>query len=410
VPIYEYESLNSTGKSIQDIITADTPRDARERLRRQGMHVTRIDLVKELNKSDKSKSVVLQALSAREARGELLMVTQQFSTLLKAGIPLSEALNALVDQIDNKHLESIFRDLQEKVNSGASLADSMADHPSIFSNLYIHMVRTGETSGSLTKVLARVAEFSRKRDRTAKKVKGALAYPVIIGLIGVVIFLVLMLVVMPNITDLFVKQGLELWWLTEFFMNISTAIRDYWMFMLLGGSLIFVSAWKWLYHNEKGMRFRDKFFMNIPITGHLVRKSAVARFTSTFSILLEAGIPAISSLRIVRDVVGNILIADIIDEVCVKVTEGADIATPIKQSGVFPPTVGYMIAVGEESGQLEDMLKTITEAYEEEVDLETQKMMSIIEPLMIVLMAATIGIVILSIIVPMLELSSAANN
>jgi general secretion pathway protein F len=410
MPIYEYAALNSTGKSVKDIITADTPRDARELLRRRGLHVTVIDLVKELKKNDKESSVILKALSARQARSELLMVTQQFATLLKAGIPLSEALKALVEQIDNRHLESVFRDLSEKVNSGTSLADAMMDHDNIFSPLYTHMVRTGESSGTLDKVLARVAEFSRKRDRTAKKVQGALAYPVIIGIIGFIIFLVLMLLVMPNITDLFVKQNKELWWLTEFFMTISVMIRDGWVFMLLGGGLTSFFSWRWLYHNDNGKRFRDKLLMKIPITGTLVRKSAVARFTSTFSILLEAGVPAIEGLRIVRDVVGNILIADIVDEVCTKVTEGADIATPIKRSGLFPPTVGYMIAVGEESGQLEEMLQTITSAYEEEVDLETQKMMSIIEPLMIVVMAATIGVVILSIIVPMMELASTVSN
>ena len=407
MPVFEYEALSGTGTTLKDIITADTPRDARQKLRRQGMHVTKIDLVKELDSNNKNKSVILEALSAGAARKELLMVTQQFSTLLKAGIPLSEALKALVDQIDNKHLETVFRDLQEQVNGGSALADAMEGHKNIFSPLYIHMVRTGETSGSLNQVLARVAHFTRNRSRVAKKVKGALAYPMVIGLIGFVVFLFLMLTVMPQITELFVEQEIELWWLTALLMSISEFIREYW-YLLTGGVLVgLFSMWRFFYHNEKGIRIRDKILMKIPLTGILVRKSAVARFTSTFTILLEAGVPAISSLRIVRDVVGNVLIADIIDEVCVKVTEGADIATPIKQSGLFPPTVGYMIAVGEESGQLEEMLRTITEAYEEEVELETQKMMSIIEPLMIVFMAAMIGVVVVAIIVPMMEMTNA---
>jgi general secretion pathway protein F len=405
MPIYEYEALNSKGAIVKDIITADTPRDAREKLRRRSMHVTQIDIVKELDQDNNNSSVFMQAMSARAARTELLMVTQQFSTLLKAGIPLSEALKALVDQIDNKHLESVFRDLQEQVNGGSTLADAMSQHASIFSPLYIHMVRTGEVSGSLNKVLARVAEFTRKNERIAKKVQGALAYPMIIGVIGFVVFLVLMLGVMPNITNLFVKQGLELMWLTRFFMGISEILRDYGVYLFIAGLMGYYAAWRYLYHNQKGIRLRDKILMNIPITGTLVRKSAVSRFTSTFYILLEAGIPAIAALKIVRDVVGNVLIADIIDEVCIKVTEGADIATPIKQSGVFPPTVGYMIAVGEESGQLEDMLKTITESYEDEVEQETAKMLSVIEPLMIVAIAITIGLVIASIILPMMELT-----
>ncbi|MGE4159854.1 MAG: type II secretion system F family protein [Planctomycetota bacterium] len=409
MPVYEFDALNSGGEALTDIITADTPRDARERLRKRGLHVTRIEIVKELAKKE-TRSAVSGAVSAGRARSELLMVTQQFATLLKAGIPLSDALKALVDQIENRHLETVFRDLSEKVNGGSSLAQAMESHPDIFSSLYRHMVKTGEASGTLATVLARVADFSRKRNRISKKVQGALVYPLIIVGVGLVIFLFLMLFAMPNITELFKKQKLELPLITRFYMGVSDLLSNWWPVILLVSFSSGFALWRWLWHSEGGIRVRDKIFMSIPITGRLVRKSAVARFTSTFSILLEAGVPALDGLAIVRDVVGNVWLSDIVDVVRTKVMEGADIATPIKQSGLFPATVGYMIAVGEESGQLESMLKTITEAYEEEVDMEAQKLTSLLEPIMIIILAVLVSSVVISIILPLLKLTSAVKG
>lgn len=404
MPTYEFDALNPGGTTMTDVITADTPRDAREKLRRRGLHVTRIDIARELD-DDRQKSVVITALASRQARSELVMVTQQFATLLKAGIPLSDGIKALVDQIEGRLLSTVFRDLNEKVQGGSSLAQAMESHADIFSTLYINMVRTGEASGTLATVLQRLADFMRKRERLGNRVKGALTYPIIILGIAMLIFLFLMTSVVPNIADLLVRQGIEMMWLTSFYIGLSDIVVNWWPVGILVTAITALAFWHWFWRTDAGIRQRDKIAMSIPIVGKLVRKSAVARFTSTFSILLEAGIPALDALLIVRDVIGNVWLADIINVVREKVTEGADIATPIKQSGLFPPTVGYMIAVGEESGQLEDMLVTISEAYEEEVETEAGRLTSMLEPLMIVGLALVVASVVYAILDPMMKLT-----
>ncbi len=404
MPTYEYDALNSAGSPMTDVITADTPRDARERLRRRGLHVTRIDVAKELD-DNRSNSVFLTAMSNRSARKELIMVTQQFATLLKAGIPLSDGLGALVDQIEGRRLETVFRDLNERVQSGAALATAMEQHADIFSPLYINMVRTGEQSGTLPSVLQRVADFMRKKSRTANKISSAMTYPAVIFFVSVAIGMFLMVKVLPDITGLITQQDMEPNLLTQFYITLSAFLVIWWPVVLLVVGVAAFALWHFLWKTTAGVRIKDGWSMRVPMLGRLVRKGAVARFTSTFAILLQAGIPALDALKIVRDVVGNVWLADIIDDVRQKVHDGADIATPIKKSGLFPPTVGYMIAVGEESGQLEEMLTTISDAYEDEIDTEAQRLTALMEPILILFIAIIVGSIIFAIIDPMMQLT-----
>lgn len=416
MPIYQYQALTEAGKQKRGMVDADSPRDARQKLRLDRLFVTSMDLLDEKGKKkyDKTKSkgkglrkeIKLPAFFEKRIGGrELAILTRQFATLLRSGLPLSEALNAMVEQAGTTTVERVFRDVREKIASGMALAEALARHPRQFSNLYVNMVRAGEASGNLDEVLIRLANYQQKQASLKSKVSAALTYPVILIFLGTAVVIFLMSYVVPKITSVLKKRGQVLPGPTKFLIVVSDIMKGYWWLILVAGVILFI-VYKAVAKTKRGRFIIDAYKLKIPLVGPVLRKQAVARFTNTLSALLKSGLPALDSLKIVAQVVNNALLTEVLEKIHDRILEGADIASPVKQSKVFPPGIGYMIAIGEQSGQLEEVLDRVTESYEEEIDLTIQRLTTIMEPLILVVMAGIVLLIILAVLLPLVQMQN----
>ncbi len=444
MPIYEWKGFDSRGRKASGVVDADSPRDARVKCKRQGKLVT--DVV-ELRGGKKvrteSAAEALQAKSARKerraaeasgtyrqplmarlkerfsaARGrdrgavrtkkrieEISTFVRQLATLTRAGIPITESLRAIIEQTENKRLNVLFRDIRERISQGSPTADALAGHPEYFDDLAVAMIRAGEASGHLDEVLLRLANYLQRQTKVRNKVVAALTYPAIMLIVGVIVVSILITFVVPKITAMLEAQDQSLPLPTQILVAISDFFRNFWwvpVLVFIGG----LAAFNIYYSTERGRLRVDSRMLRMPLFGDLLRKQAIARFAQTFATLLRSGVSVVHCLEINQRTLGNRLMEKTISEVRERIVEGQDIATPIKASGVFPPLVGYMIAVGEQSGELDNMMVQVAESYEEEVDLSIQRFTSLIEPLLIIVLASMVGFIILSILLPVLQLTS----
>jgi general secretion pathway protein F len=418
MPVFEYKALTPKGKQTKGIIDADTARDARLKLRQDSVHVTEMRelATKTERKAPRQPGAPKEKLPpARKApRGSYLRLerrfsvrdlatfTRQFSTLLKSGIQLTEALRALVEQCENRDFEQVLRTAKEEITTGNNLAEALAKHPKYFSDLYVNMVRAGEASGNLDAVLTRIADYLQKQASLRGKVIAAITYPCIMVVVGLAVVIFLMSYVVPQITQVLEERGQALPFITEVLVQVSAFMQNFWWVLLIGVVGLFF-LFKGIIGTEAGRLRFDTLLLNVPLFGPLFKKQAIARFSVTFSTLLKSGLPALDALRIVSLVVNNARLTQVINDVHHRIVEGADIATPIKRSRVFPPMVGYMIAVGEQSGQLEEVLDRIAEGYEEELDLAIQRLTASIEPVIIILLAVVVGFIIAAVLLPLLS-------
>jgi general secretion pathway protein F len=415
VPIFEYKAYASGGAVTTGVVDADTPREARHKLRRDNL------LVSDLKELRSGRRRVLAGgarqglwVRLRQARARasgpsvrdldlVAGVTRQMGTLLASGIPLAEALRAIIEQAETRRSETIFREIRERINQGLSLADALAEHPGLFSELYVNMVRAGEATGNVDVVLNRLADYLQTQRALRRKVVSALTYPALMIGIGLIVVSILMTVVVPKITQMLEDQGGTLPTPTRVLIAVSELFKNWWWLGALVVATISFTIERIYTTSPNGQLFIDKTLLRLPILGDLLRKQAVSRFTRTLSTLLRSGVPAVQSLDITRKVVGNRVLADATEHVRAKILEGTDIATPLKASGAFPPLVGYMVAVGEQSGELEQMLDRIATAYDEEIDVATERLTSLLEPLMIIVLAVVVGYIVVSIVLPILE-------
>jgi len=415
MPIYQYTALTESGKQKRGMIDADSAREARRKLRTERLYVTEIALLDEKGKaraversttSTLSREVRLPKLFERPLHvRDLAIVTRQLAVLLRSGLPLSEALNAMVEQATDARTERIFRDLREKIASGSPLAEALARHPRTFSDLYVNMVRAGEASGNLDTVLFRLADYLGRQASLRGRVSSALTYPVILIFLGTAVVIFLMSYVVPKITSILLQRQQALPMPTEILITVSGFFKTFWWLLLVGAIGLFV-AYRAFARTKHGRMVIDTYKLRIPLVGPILKKAAVARFTNTFSTLLKSGLPALDSLKIVSQVVNNALLAKVIDEVHQRILEGADIATPMKKSRVFPPAVGHMIAVGEESGELEEVLDRVTDAYEEEINLAIQRLTALMEPIILIVLAGIVLMIILAVLLPLVQLQN----
>ncbi len=403
MPVYGYKALREDGGAENGVIDADSPKDARLKLKGRKLHVTDLEDVGTTSKG--AKKVFRSRLFRRRRPEEVAMITRQMATLLGSGIPMIGALTAVIEQTEFRDLQTALMEVRERVSQGGSLSDALAAHPFYFSELYVNMVRAGEAGGNLDRIMFRIADYLHAQNRTRARVTAALTYPVIMLVIGVGVVVVLLTYVVPKILEVIKKQNAALPLPTEILMAVSGFMGEYWWALLAG----LVALWTVFLRARAtpgGRLWIDTAKLQIPVVGNLMRKASISRFAVTLGTLLESGLPVLDSLAVVKRVVDNALLAKAIDNVRQRVAEGADIATPLKQSKVFPPVVGYMIAVGEESGRLEDLLKKIAQAYDEEVEVAAQKLTSLLEPLMIVIMAGVVGFIVMSIMLPILQMSN----
>lgn len=414
MPVYEYDALDSNGKTARGIIDADTAKDAREKLRKRKLFTTRMAETGAKKKGGGGGGATpvgrapgapkfdLSQYLKNPRRDEITAITRQLATLLAAGIPLVDALEALIQQCDSADIEKAIRIIKEDVQSGLSFGDALQRHPVYFTDLYVNMIRAGEASGALDAILKRLADFMQAQNRMKNRVSAALVYPMIMGGLGVVVVIFLLTFVVPRITKVLTKRGGTLPLPTEILLKIQSLFVDYW-FIPAGIFITIVVVYKSITSTEAGKLWRDTVKLKLPVFGDLFRKQSVSRFATTFATLLRSGIQATECLRILENVVANKLLSKVLGEVRERIIEGTDIATPLKKSGAFPPVVGYMIAVGEQSGQLEDILERISETYDEEVEITTAKVTALVEPLIIVAMAVIVGFIVLAVVMPLVQ-------
>jgi general secretion pathway protein F len=406
MPIFEYKAFDRAGAPKSGIVDADSPREARVKLRGDGVHVVEIWPL-EQKKQEAKGSKGLKLFQRRVNQSELTVVTRQLGTLLKAGITIVDALKAMIDQVDSRDFEKVFRDVREKVTQGETLGEALIHHPNYFSDLYVNMVKAGEASGHLDEILARLAQYLAKVNRLRNKIISALTYPLLMIIVGTVVVVVLMTTVVPNLTSLFKKTGQGLPAITETLIALSAFFEKYWWTLFIVIALIYLLRKATLATADGRFRY-DRLMMRLPIVGDVIRKNAINRFATTTAILIRSGIPVLEAMKIVQQVVNNAVIAKTIGEVHDAIVEGSDIATPLIASNVFPSMVGYMIATGEQSGQLEEILERISEAYEEEVEVATQRMTSVLEPVIIIGLASIVLFVVLAIVTPLLQIGNFA--
>ncbi len=408
MPVFEYRALDGKGNAVAGIVDADTAKIARSRLRRQGIFPTEIS--EQAGKATRGEGLNVEIDVARyfqfiTAR-DVSMTTTQLATLVGAHVPMGEALSALVDQAEKAKLKVVLSRIKERVNEGSTFADALADHPSVFNELYIQMVRAGERSGALGVVLQRLAKFSDAQVKLQTQVISALAYPILMGIVGMLIIMGLFVGVIPRIRGLFDslggEEGLPLITKAVFLFG-DILVGYFWLGPLLAG-LVYLVFRYWVRTDAGRLRF-DKMRLTFPIFGKMNRLVAVARFCRTLATLLLSGVPIISALKIVEDVVGNVILADAVSAAAKNISEGQSIAIPLKNSGQFPPLVTHMIAIGERTGELERMLTAVADAYEDQVEATISTMTSLLAPLMILLMGGIIFLVALGLLLPMMNIS-----
>lgn len=416
MPVFEYRALNGAGKTISGLLEADSPKTLRAQLRKDGIFLTDV-----LGQSDGrtgkaglskgkgalSRDVNLGRLAGgRISSDDIAITTRQLATLLGAGVPLVDALSALTDQVEKEKLKRILSEVKQRVNEGSSLGDALAAHQKVFGSLYVNMIRAGEHSGALDAVLKRLADFTESQARLQQKIFGTMMYPAIMVLIGGGILVLLMTIVVPKVTKIFETMKATLPWTTRALIWFSQTLQSWWfiIFPLIGLAIAFFLWWT---QSPKGKPKWDAMQLKMPVFGQLFRLIAVARFARTLATLLRSGVPLLTAMGIVKAVMTNSVMAGVIENATDAIREGESIANPLKRSGEFPPLVYHMVSIGEKSGQLEEMLLSVADSYENQVDVKVGALTSLLEPIMIVLMGGIIAFVAFSILLPILQVNSA---
>jgi general secretion pathway protein F len=404
MPVYEYTALNKSGKSVNGIIDADSLLAARQKLRGSGIFPVDVKETSSKPKDIRSGPVSVSGILKRIKPAEISIATRQLSILLSAGVPLVGSLDALLSQLTNPLVKKMMAQVKESVNEGNSLAFALSQHPKAFSNVYVNMVRAGEASGSLDVVLDRLADLGEHQQALRGRLKAALTYPIFMSIIGTVVLFFLITFIVPNITQIFTEMQQALPVPTIVLINISNFLKSFWWLILLGlaMSLLIIRQLK---KTPRGYYVWDEAKLRIPIMGPINRKIAIARFGRTLGSLLQAGVPLISALQIVRNIVNNVILADVIDNAVEEIQAGKGLASPLAQSRWFPSIVVQMIFVGEQSGELETMLGKIADTYERDVESQIMAMTSMLEPVMILLMGVVILFIVISILLPIFEMN-----
>ena len=403
MPVYAYKGVDARGRNIKNVAEADNAKALRLVLRREGIMATEV-----LEQSEAAKknagNVNFSRFFSRASTMDVAIATQQMAVLIRSGIPLVEALSALIDQLDQPDLKSAFTEARNQVNEGSTYADALKAHPKIFPPIYVNMVAAGEASGTLEVVLARLAEFTQNQANLKSKVQGAMAYPAIMGVVVVLIVFAMMVVVVPKVTAIFENFNQALPWYTQVLISISGVVSKYWwlIFAVIGLGIHLFRRWK---STEAGRKKWDLFLLGIPMFGNLVTLVSVSRFSRTLAVLLSSGVPVLSAMDITRKVLGNTELMRVVKEARESVREGEGIAKPLRESGRFPPMVTHMIAIGERSGQLEEMLEHVADAYDVQVDVRVTAMTSVLQPLLIVVMGVIVGSIAIAILSPLLQIN-----
>ncbi len=408
MPLFEYKAMTPQGRTMKGVIDAESAKAARYKLRKQGLFAT--DVIEGATSVAASSAkgalanMTFRDLVTRVTQQDISVMTRQLATLLAAGLPLIESLNALIEQVDNLKLKRMITNVRDRVNEGASLADAMRQSSKAFGDLYVNMIRAGETSGTLEIVLQRLADYLESQVKLRNKIYATLTYPIIMMILMVGVVAVLFIFVIPKITTIFQETNQALPIYTAILISMSEFAKNYWWVVF---AALVVAGWffhRWT-QTEKGRRRWDAFKLKVPLYGKVIRMVAISRFSKTLSTLLASGVNVLMSFDIVRNIVGNRIIEEAIEQARESISEGASIADPLRRSGVFPPIVLHMIAIGEKSGELEAMLLKVSDSYDNEVETIVTGMTALLEPIMIVMMAGIVFFMMISILMPLFQMN-----
>jgi general secretion pathway protein F len=401
MPVFEYRGIDKLGKTVRGIIDSENQRTARLKLKRDGVFIT--DLTNK-QKAQTKKQTQKKAAASSVGVQDLAMMTRQLATLIKANVPLVESLSAVSEQVEHPALKEATAELRNQVNEGVQLHKAMRKYPKIFNNIYVSMVEAGEMSGTLDIILLRLSEFTEAQNELNSKVKSAMMYPVIMMLFTLGMLFILFIFVIPKVTQVFEDANKKLPWFSQVIINISGIMVNYWPIILvvMGAAFISFKSWK---ATPSGSDKWDEILLKLPVVGKMARLIAVSRFTRTLSTLLAGGVPMLQSMDIVRHVVANAVLARAVEQARENISEGESIAGPLKKSEEFPPLVITMISIGEKTGDLENMLTQVSDAYDFQVKNSIQGLTSLLEPVMIVSMGLVIGIIVFAIMMPIIEMS-----
>ena len=402
MPVYEYKGLTAAGKATKGILDAENKSALQQMLEQRGIFVTDVfeGRAGASTKKEFDLGKSLQFITLRD----IAVLTRQLGTLLRAGIPLVESLSALTEQADKDELKRILADVRRQVNEGSSLGDALEAHPKHFNNLYVNMVRAGESSGNLDVVLERLTEFLENQMDLRSKMTAAMAYPGIMTIFGTGILAFLFWAVLPQVTKIFVEQERVLPLPTQFLLGVNDILTTFWWLIII---LMVAGIWgfrRWK-SSPTGKPVWDRFLLKVPVVSSLIRMIAIARFSRTLGTLLSSGVPLLQALNIVKNILGNDRLIEVIEEVRISVREGEDIAAPLKRSGEFPPLVTHMVAIGERTGQLEEMLENIAISYNRIVDTKIETASKLLEPIMIILMGGAVAFIVFAIMLPILQMN-----
>lgn len=407
MPVYQYQGYRNDGGTTTGIIDAENPKVARLKLRKEGVYPT--DVVEQghapTHSQEQSHNRTERSIgrSATLASTDLALLTRQFATLLVAGLPLVEALGVLVDQAEKKPIKALLADIREQVRGGKALSAVLETYEKDFSPIYVHMVRAGESSGALDQILFRLTEFLEKQLALRNKVTNAMLYPLIMLVIGSGILFFLITFVVPKITMVFAQQKQALPWPTVALMSISQFFADYWMVLvgvLLGGLYM---ARRFI-RTGAGRMMADRMILRLPLIGDVARMVSISRLTSTLATMLISGVQLLDAMDVSKRVMNNRVLEETVEAARQNIREGETIADPLKRSGEFPALVTHMIAVGEKSGEMEEMLRRVSQIYDGEVERVIARLTSLMEPVMILVMGAVVLFIVVAILLPIFEM------
>jgi type IV pilus assembly protein PilC len=406
MPDYKYTAIDRNGAQTSGKIEATNDEQARQKLMAKGLMVTTL-----ANDAGSAKPAAAPAapskagftFGSKVSQNDVTIMTRQLATLIVAGLPLLRALELITKQERNPAFKVILANVADSVSQGNNLSEAMQAHPKVFDKLFVNMIRAGEAGGVLDKVLDRLAKFREKAERIQKKVKSALVYPGVVMSVAIIIVYILMVKVVPSFQKLLDGQKTEMPPLTKLVIGISQLLTVYWWATPILVFGIYFLLKQWL-STEKGKELFDRMIFRLPKVGAFVQIVSVSRFARTFGTLMASGVPILQSISITRDTLDNVVIAKSLERVHDRVRDGEPLSVPLEQSGVFPQMVTSMIQVGEETGQLPEMLNRVADIYDEEVDNAVTALTSIIEPVLIVFLAVVVGAIVLAMFLPLIAL------
>jgi type IV pilus assembly protein PilC len=405
MPKFSWEGKNRAGKVQKGDMEAPNEAAVNAQLRRSGIVPSK---VKERGKG-MDFEIKLSFMQPKVTTKDLVVFTRQFATMIDAGLPLVQCLDILSRQQENKTFQKMLLAVKESVESGSTFADALKKHPKAFDSLYVNLVAAGEVGGILDTILNRLAAYIEKAQKLKKQVKSAMTYPMTIIGIAFVVITVILVFVIPAFEAMFADFGSSLPLPTQIVVNLSNFIQDY-IILIIGSIFVFIFLFKKVYSTEKGRIILDDLSLKLPVFGLLIRKVAVAKFTRTLGTMISSGVPILDGLEIVAKTAGNKTVEKAIYKVKQSISEGKTIAEPLTQSGVFPPMVCQMIAVGEQAGALDTMLNKIADFYDDEVDDAVSNLTAMMEPLLMLFLGVTVGGLVVAMYLPIFKLAGAAGG